>query len=86
VFRGSERLRNLLMLTPFVSYLRFTLSQIEVWTLISHIFSSILKENPNIDRIIALNKKGFLYNPWILIKFLVRHMGIGFDLSFDCSR
>lgn len=85
VVRGDERLGNLLMLTPFLKVLKSSLPQAEIWALVSRSFSSVLKGNPNIDRILTLNKKGFLYNPFTLVKFLVGLMGGRFDLSFDCS-
>lgn len=83
--RQDERLGNLLMFTPFFRSLKSSFPKAEVWALISRRFSSILSGNPNIDRILTLNKKSFLYNPFTLITVLIRLMGKGFDLSFDCS-
>jgi len=85
VVRGDERLGNLLMLTPFFKLLKSSFPQAKLWALVSGRFSSLLKGNPNVDGLISLNKRGFLYNPLALIKFLSKLMGIGFDLSFDCS-
>jgi len=85
VVRGDERLGNLLMLTPFFELLKSSLPQAGIWALVSSRFSSLLRGNPNIDGVITLKKRSLLYNPFALTKFLIKLIGTGFDLSFDCS-
>lgn len=85
VVRQDERLGNLILITPFLEALGKILPQAQVAVLVSRRFADVLRGNPDVDEIIAFDKRKVLRNPLRFLVFLRKVRKKAFNLAIDCG-
>lgn len=79
-------LGDLMLMTPILPLIRREFKDAEINLLVDRKLKDLVSENPNIDKLLTLDKKGVDNKPRNFIKFLKQIRKMKFDLVINCHR
>jgi heptosyltransferase-3 len=85
VVRHDDRIGNLVLMTPLLQGMKRLWPEAEIGVLIGPRFTSLLQEEPVVDRLWILEKRRILLRPWLFFAFLRELRVWGCDLAVDAS-
>jgi ADP-heptose:LPS heptosyltransferase len=85
VVRLDNRMGNLLLITPALNGLRRSFPNAKIDLLVNGVFSPILHGNPHIDRLVVVDKAGFIFRPWRFLRFVADMRAGRYELAVDMS-
>lgn len=77
---------DLMLMTPLLSTIRREFKDAEIDLLVDRKLKDLVSENPNIDRLLTLDKKGVDNKPLNFLRFLKQIRKMKFDLTINCHR
>ena len=79
-------LGDLMLMTPILPIIRREYGEAEINLLVDRKLKDLVSENPNIDKILTLDKKGVDNKPLNFLRFLQQIRKMKFDLVINCHR